>query len=95
MTQLISLFVENKAEFQTGKLKRCKSLSSLSSYLFEVLKLRHLRDQPLTDKHPNRSQYKMCYTGFFLVWVGGIILVSVRLFFLEPIFVGFMPLVMC
>ena len=48
---VFSLFLENKAEFQkTGKLKGHKSLSSLSSCLFEGLIVHHLRDQPLTDK---------------------------------------------
>jgi len=48
---VFSHFVENKAEFQkSSKLKGRKSSSSLSSCLFEALKVRHLRDQPLTDK---------------------------------------------
>ena len=39
------------AEFQkSGKLKGLKSASCLSSCLLEGLKVRHLRDQPLTDK---------------------------------------------
>ena len=42
-TAVFSLFLENKAEFQkSGKLKRLKSLYSLSSCLFEVLKVHHL-----------------------------------------------------
>ena len=46
MTQFISLLLENKAEFQkNGKLKGPKSSSSISSCLFEVLIVCHLRDQ--------------------------------------------------
>ena len=50
-----SLFLD-KAEFQkSGKLKGFKSSYSLRSCLFEVLKVRHLRDQPLTDKQTDRQ----------------------------------------
>ena len=53
---VFSLFLENKANFQkSGKLKRLKSSYSLSSCLFAALKVRHLRDQPLTDKQTDRQ----------------------------------------
>ena len=56
---VISLFLENKAEFhKCGKLKRLKLWYSLSSCLFEELRV----DQPLTDKqtdsHTNRQIYR-------------------------------------
>ena len=55
---VFSLFLENKTEFQnSGKLKGLKSLSYLSSGLFEALKVRHLRDQPLTDKQRQSDDY--------------------------------------
>ena len=52
-----SLFLENKAELKKSvKLKRLKLSYSLSSCLFEALKVRHLRDQPLTDKQTEGRQ---------------------------------------
>ena len=53
---VFSFFLENKAEFQKiGKLKPFKLSYSLSSCLFEALKVHHLRDQPLTDKQTDRQ----------------------------------------
>ena len=50
------LFLENKAEFQkNAKFKQLISSYSLSSCLFEALKVCHLRDQPLTDKETDRQ----------------------------------------
>ena len=40
---------------KSGKLKRLKSSYSLSSCLFEALKVRHLRDQPLTDRQTDKQ----------------------------------------
>ena len=55
-TAIFLLFLENKAEFQEiAKLKQLKSSYSLSSCLFDVLKVRHLLDQPLTDRPTDRQ----------------------------------------
>ena len=40
---------------RSGKLKGRKSLSSLSSCLFEALKVCHLQDQSLTDRQTDRQ----------------------------------------
>ena len=53
---VLSLFLENKAKFQkSGKLRRLQSSYPLSSCLFEALKVRHLRDQPLADRQTDKQ----------------------------------------
>ena len=52
MVQFISLFLENKAKFQSGKFKGI--VVQLSSCLFETLKVRRIRDQPLTDRQTDK-----------------------------------------
>ena len=54
---VLSLFLENKAEFQrSGKLKRLKSSYSLSSCLFEALSLPSSRSA--TDRQTDRQTDK-------------------------------------
>ena len=55
---LFSLFLDNKAEFQnSGKLKGCKLSSSLSSCLFEALKVCHLQDPTgQTDRQTEKQR---------------------------------------
>ena len=54
--QFFHFFSRTRLNFKkSGKLKRLKSSYSLSLCLLEALKVRHLRDQPLTDKQTGRQ----------------------------------------
>ena len=50
------VFSRTRLNFKkSGKLMGCKSSSSLTSCLFEALIVRHLRDQPLTNRHTDKT----------------------------------------